>query len=568
MFVDARRVPADTVVDTDICIIGAGAAGLAMAREFAGARVRVAVLESGGLEPDVDTQRLADGGNIGLPYFPLAAARLRYLGGTTNHWGGHCRPFDDIDFEARPWVPLSGWPLTRADLQRYYDRAAHVCRLASPEWSPAYWLRQDTFPALPLQSDRLVTRIAQLAPSADRRFGRNHHGMLERAPNITTYLHANVVELASDEAARTVTHAQVACLSGNGFRVKAGTFVLAAGGIENARLLLLSNRRQPAGLGNGHDQVGRYFMEHPRLVTAIIAPADPRLAVGLYGPHHVRGVMIKGYIALSEQVIRREQMSDVQIDLDPVYDESSIEALTSDSVDSLRTLIRATRSRTIPADFARHIGNLLADATRWQKHTVTMVPLPVPTPAVMRDVWDADPIERLSFIREIFGNVALAGYAKIIGRLPLHHIEVTTRIEQLPNPRSRVKLGATRDALGLPQADLDWQLTSVEKRSALRALEIFGAELGRAGVGRLQITLPEGDMWPEETRGGWHHIGTTRMSENPRVGVVDRNCRVHGLANLFVAGSSVFATAGGATPTFTLIALSLRLADHLKERLK
>jgi choline dehydrogenase-like flavoprotein len=210
---------------------------------------------------------------------------------------------------------------------------------------------------------------------------------------------------------------------------------------------------------------------------------------------------------------------------------------------------------------------VLEDVARWHDRAVTSVPLPLPTPDVISQVWQADPGERAAFLCEVFGDIASATYMQAVGSPPVDHVQVTTRVEQAPNPNSRVTLDTERDRLGLNKAQLNWQLSPLDKRSMIRALEILGAEVGAAGIGRLQIILPEDDTWPETLRGGWHLMGTTRMSDNPRKGVVDRNCQVHGVHNLFIAGSSVFPTAGSGTPTLTLVGLAMRLADHLKARL-
>jgi choline dehydrogenase-like flavoprotein len=215
----------------------------------------------------------------------------------------------------------------------------------------------------------------------------------------------------------------------------------------------------------------------------------------------------------------------------------------------------------------KHLTNVLDDMARWRDRAVTAAPIPLPAPEAISRVWQADPDERTAFLCEVFGDIAAATYMEAVGRPPLDHVEVTTRVEQAPNPNSRVTLDTERDRLGLNKAQLNWQLSELDKRSMIRALEILGAEVGAAGIGRLQIILPEGDTWPETLRGGWHLMGTTRMSDNPRKGVVDRNCQVHGVHNLFIAGCSVFPTAGSGTPTLTLVGLAMRLADHLKSRM-
>jgi choline dehydrogenase-like flavoprotein len=167
-------------------------------------------------------------------------------------------------------------------------------------------------------------------------------------------------------------------------------------------------------------------------------------------------------------------------------------------------------------------------------------------------------------------NVALASYYTLMGQGGVRPMLVTTRIDPTPNPDSRVTLTSARDALGVQGIQLDWRLSPDDKRSARRAMEIFANEVGRAGLGRVQITFADdGDAtrWPASLEGGWHQMGTTRMSDDPKSGVVDRNCRVHGMANLWVAGSSVFTTGGSGTPTMTIITLAYRLADHIKGQL-
>jgi choline dehydrogenase-like flavoprotein len=290
--------------------------------------------------------------------------------------------------------------------------------------------------------------------------------------------------------------------------------------------------------------------------------------MGFYHGHAVGGGAIKGYVAFSDETLRREGMLDVQVELTPVYDEAFGRSLGSSNVASFRTLQRALRERDDTAAFRRHLGNVLDDLATWRRHTAATAPVPVVTPRVIRRWLDAEPADRVNVIAEVFGDLALMLYTATSGRLPLERIDVTTRLEQAPNPDSRIRLSADRDHLGVRRVELDWRLTPLDRFSMVRALEILGAELGRADLGRLQITLPadDADGWPEALRGGWHHIGTTRMSDDPAQGVVDRDCRVHGVANLFVAGSSVFPTSGSGTPTLALVALALRLADHVAAR--
>lgn len=489
MLFDARSIPRDITLETEVCIVGAGAAGISLALALAGAAFRVCLLESGGFEPDEETQKLARGRVYGRSYFRLDEARSRGFGGSTRCWDGICRPLDPLDFEARDWVPHSGWPLDAAQLRPYYERAQELCGLEDFDYSAARWARPD-MPALALGASGLETRVFQIAP---RRFGEAYRQAVTRAPNLDTYLFANAVDLEADRDGGSVRRLRVACLGGNGFSVRARHFVLATGGIENARLLLASRGVREQGLGNQHDLVGRFFMEHPHLLAGVLLPSGTELPLGLYWPRPQGRVRVVGYWTASAAVQRRERMLSFSTFLSQELDLPHFE----------QDLGRAVHEMDRPGGAAPGRALLLANAS-----------------------------------------------------------------EQAPNPASRVRLSDERDALGLPRVQLEWRLSPLDQRSLRRGHELLGQAVGRAALGRFQLTLSEDDLrWPPELQGGRHHMGTTRMHTDPRQGVVDADCRVHGLANLYVAGSSVFPTSGSASPTLSLVALALRLADRLREEL-
>jgi choline dehydrogenase-like flavoprotein len=565
MFIDARTVADGEIIQTDICIIGAGAAGITLARQFSDQPFRVIVLESGDIKADSATQSLYAGKSTGLPYYPLDAARLRMFGGTTNHWGATCRPFSPFDFEMRDWIPNSGWPIKKDDVQPYYDHARTVCGVGSPDWNLADWQRRDGLPILPLEGGRVGSRVAQVVPAAERSFAKHYRDDIDHAPNVTTYLNANVTEIVTNDAANTVTELRVACLSGTKFSVKAHTFILAAGGMENPRILLYSNRQQTTGLGNQNDLVGRFFMEHPRLEAGVIIPADRQLEVGFYETHSVSNTRLLGYLGLTDETIRKEKLVDIQVRMTPVYSAAYRESHKTAEVESLRYLVQKLRRRELPDDFGIHVSNVVDDLLTAQDSFLTAAPLPVPKPRALRKLLGASPAEREHLLPMLFGDIAFVANEQIYSNTPIDHVRLSTRIDPVPNPDSRITLGSERDPLGLPRIEFHWQLSPLDKYSVRRTLEIMGAELGSAGLGRLQITLDDDDTtWPKDTRGGWHHMGTTRMSDDPKRGVVDRNCQVHGISNLFIAGSSVFPTGGSGTPTMLLVSLALRLADHIK----
>jgi len=521
MFIDSRSLPDQEVIEVDLCIAGAGAAGITIAREFIGRDLRVCLLESGGLEHDEETQDLARGEVIGLPYFPLELAQCRYFGGTTNTWSGLCRPLDEIDFEVRDWVPHSGWPFTRSHLEPYYARARSILQLGPLGDDSDAWEGEGA-KRWPLSDKRVKTTIFQFSPPT--RFGEVYRDEFRRASTIRVFLYANVTEIETDDAAGTVSGLRVATLAGNEFRVSARCFVLAMGGLEIPRLLLLSNKRRSAGLGNTHDLVGRFFMEHPHLESGAILPSDPGIDIGFYDRHRVNGVVAFGALAIADEILRRDRMLNFSASLAFTVGDRYEAARRSEGASSLRYLYRDFRYSRLPRDFWHHLAAVIADIDE-----------------VAIDLYG-----------EAFGEV-----------LPIFGLY--NRTEQAPDPDSRITLSTDKDRLGLNRVRLLWRLSAFDRQSIQRAHEIIGRELGRSGLGRLRIDIEDTDTgWPESLKGGGHLMGTTRMHADPRKGVVDAQCRVHGISNLYISGPSVFPTGGYANPMLTIVALALRLADHLK----
>lgn len=522
MLIDARTVPKDSIIEADICIIGAGAAGITLAREFISGPFKVCLLESGGFEIDGKTQSLYDGVSVGHPYYPLDIARLRYFGGTTNHWEGACIPLGEIDFQVREWVPYSGWPLTRSDLVPYYKRAMAVVEIGPLDYKPETW-ESDDRPQVKLASDRLVNTVIQSSPPT--RFGEKYREQILEAKNIDTYLNANVLEIEANEHGRSIARLHVSSLEKNPFVVNARIFILATGAIENPRLLLLSNSVQKMGLGNQNDLVGRFFMEHPVDETGFFLPTHFN---GRFYDWYSRQfndggrtgeVKISGYLMTSEQTMRENAL------LNGGFSIAHIKwSDISKGVASFKDLIEGIKEGDLPDNFFQHLSNVIND----------------------------------------IDDVAIASYRKFTGKQ--HTIfRLSYWAEQSPNPESRVSLDAERDAFGQNKVKLDWRLDERDRHTVVRMHEILAEELGRAGLGRLRLDVDdESEEWLSILRGSYHHMGTTRMHDNPKRGVVDATCRVHGISNLFIAGSSVFPTSGHANPTLTIVALSLRLAEHIK----
>jgi choline dehydrogenase-like flavoprotein len=503
MFIDGRELADDTLLEYDLCIVGAGAAGITIALELANRPYRICLLESGGLEYEQPTQDLYRGSNRGLPYY-LSQSRLRFLGGSTNHWQGNCSPLQPIDFEALPWVPGSGWPLSRRDLDPYYRRAQSLCGLGQFDYQAEHYWGARAYSGLPDPSQRFFDcQVLQIGPPV--RFGSAYRAELERAENLDLYHHLNLLRIDLDAGGRRVEGLQLGTLNGGRLAARAKHYVVACGGIENARLMLASDTMAKAGVGNDHDQVGRCFMEHPRLPAGQVTVSERVSLPPVFSPRRIAGVLVRGFLQLSPEQQRARQLTACAIEL----------------------------------------GKSARSPDTWQSRLERMQrALQSPETAA----------------GEAFGEQGVGTG----GGFRIWDVQVTPG--QSPNPSSRVTLGTERDALGMRRAVLDWRLNELDRLSVVESVRALGQALGQTGSGRAQLAewlRGDGFELPGGHFVGNHHMGTTRMSAAARDGVVDSDCRVHGVDNLFVAGSSVFPSCGCANPTLTIVALAVRLAAHL-----
>ena len=497
MFIDGRKLPNGHVVETDICIIGAGAVGISMALEFIGTNTSVSILESGGFEFDTKTQSLYQGRHIGVQTYPLETNRLRYFGGTTNHWAGHCRPFDEFDFSVRDWIPYSGWPVTLDEMKPYFARSQPIMGLGDYDYdSIEEYAKKLNLKTLPLDNKRLTTVMKHQSPPT--RFGKAYKNQIEKSKNVTVYLHSNVLELNSNESASQVTDIDVAVIDGPKYKVKARYFVLASGGLENPRLMLLSNSTSANGLGNDNGLVGRFYTDHLLIRPAMdISLSHTNINFKLYTSlHKINGGKIFAILTPPAELTRKEKMTRFRFHLFPY----------------------APR-------YNAAVGGVFSELD--ESANVTPLSLEKGT-----------------------------------------SIQLHMAMEPIPNPDALVRLSNDIDLFGQRKLEVNWLVSEQELANARRAIQIGALEFGRMGLGRASSPLLERpNEWPAHGTSGKHHCGTTRMASNPQQGVIDKNAKVFGIDNLFVTGSSIFPTIGHTNPTLNLIAFSLKLADHLKERL-
>ena len=560
-------------IETDVVIIGGGPAGITLARELANTDHSVLLLESGGLAETSETEQLNAVESIGEPSTPHQVdmrngrhapqaelwshdvqpygVRCRALGGSSMAWAGKSAAFDDIDFAVRDWIPLSGWPMTRESLAPYLDRAAEWLNLGPNLYDASFWDAVNFGEPKPHIDEKLLAPFFwQFAKSRIdaidvMRFGDEF--AREKASNIRVLLNATATKLIS-ETGNEISSVEFKAPGGETHHASGKRVVLAASGIENPRLLLAS------GIGNEHDQVGRYLMDHPLVrIARVEKKQTPKLhkRFGFFALNHKgRAHMYMHGLTPSVEVQTREKLNNCALYM--LEDRAP-----DDPLEALKRLLKF-RSKKVGSD----LFALLKSPGMLIKAFGMKILQSGATP---------------SFIKNLIVNTVIIFNPNFVAReflsggLPhkLLGLNIEGICEQVPDPDSRITLSETKDKFGVPLAKVDWKIDANAKRSLARLAELMREEFARAGL-------------PEPTLEDWilndrpedatiidvaHTLGTTRMSVSPQTGVVDADCRVHGTQNLYVTGGSVLPTSGHANPTLMLLTLTVRLADHLKAEL-
>lgn len=453
----------------DVCIVGAGPAGITLALELARKNKRVALCEAGGFAWSDDSQSCYKGNVVGDPYFDLKAARLRYFGGTSGHWAGHCHNLDEIDFLQKPRIsPLAYWPIEKKDLEPFYPGACSMVEIKP--WTPNKLL----------SAQHGVQEIF-FGKSPPTQFGEKYRKTIVDSKNITLFLNANLVDVKA--LGGKVSSCRFRSYANKTMDVSAKTYVFAMGGIENSRQLLWLNQKNSGKLYDPALPVGRYWMEHPHftLGSALVDLEIPDIR----------------YFSLTPKRQMELGILNSGMRFEPMLDSG--------------------------------------------------------TKRLVRD---------LACVAPAAGEWAL----ELAGRKLICGARFRSAWEQEPRFGNRVALSATKDRFGVPAPTLYWRKGDLDRRTVKQSSLQFNQWLMARKFGRLRLDswVTGRDPYPtNDELAGYHHMGGTRMADSPAHGVVDRNCRVFGSQNLYVAGSSVFPTSGHANPTVTIVQLSLRLANHL-----
>lgn len=519
----------------DVCVVGAGPVGLALAFKLEGLGLSVLVLEAGpGERAQADASSVTE--FTTAHHATPTAATHGGVGGTTALWGGRCVAYDDLDFEPREHVPFSGWPIPHAEMSRHYGEALAFLRCGA-----AAIPGRDNSEGEPVHLEAIERW------SVNPALGRHYERRLRTSKGIVLLTGAAATDIVLGPDERCVESIRIR--QGSDTReVSAGMFVLAAGGLETARLLLSLQRRTPHLFGGADGALGRFYQGHLTGYLAVVELASAALAADLSFQRDEQGYLFRRRMQLSPRCQTEEQTlnSVFWIDAislaDPVHGSGTLSSLYL--MLSLSGMYPLLSRRLAPRTGPRRRGELRAHLRNIRTNGVSF-----------RDV-----LRSLAHLRRGPNGKMLAN--------PARRYLLRYHAEQVPNPNSRLNLRETGEGVTL---SVHYHVEERDVASVLRSHAVLDRWLRQNGLGRLEYLHEAADRERAvlaQAFDGYHQIGIARMSDRPKVGVVDRDCRAHGIANLYVAGASVFPTSGHANPTLPAVALALRLGEHLADLVK
>ncbi len=550
MIISANDIQQGDVLQADVVVVGSGAAGIPLSLELADTGLKVILLEAGGDSVQNRDQDLYAGSVVQPSLHPPADKyRQRCLGGSTVTWGGRCVPLDPIDLESRDYVPLSDWPISYDELNAYFPAANEWLEAGNCEYKSSRAF-SDAVPPLFKGFDSDIVSIDSL-----ERFSRptdmfsRYKGRFEANENVRLISDANCTSISLDSTGREVAKLVVSTLEKKVFHVTASHYILAVGGIETARLLLASNDVTTAGVGNENDVVGRYYMCHIAGNVGKLNLSIPKTDVRHGYEISPEGIYCRRRISLVESEQSRREINNVVFRLhfpriaDPIHRSGVLSLIYL--AKPFISYEYGTRLRDGDGDSFKsmllHLRNVLFS-----------------------------PIETARFLLKWVSkrNLASRKFPSIILENKTNRFSLEINGEQIPRHDSRIYLANEKDELGVPRVVIDWKYSPQDIKSIKETLDVFRSELERLGIGTLEYdeNMLEEELLRFGAYGG-HHIGTARMGTDPKTSVVDSDCKVHGIENLFIAGSAVFPTSSQANPTLALTALAVRLAGHIAVQL-
>ncbi|MEM9776325.1 MAG: GMC oxidoreductase [Chloroflexota bacterium] len=523
-FQNANQIASSSLLKTDVCIIGSGAASLAIAQELNNTSLNVIIVEAGGLKYE---EKLQTDYKYEFPNWfrgQWISTRSRAVGGTTIAWYGRCAQLQPLDFQHRDWVRNSGWPIDISQVDQYKQRALKFLRVPEPAGiDPNFWdgnLTRKSF-----RSSMLEPRNFVWSNPTD--MGDIHSHWLKESKNISLYYYAFAQEVVPSSGDNHIETVKVRNLSGASFQIQASTVILAGGTVENSRLLLLSQANSENGVGNAHDNVGRYYMDHPRTEGKSTVHINKNnlnwKAIYRYlDETETPNGVLQFFLTMSEAFQRENRLLNHCTMVRPVYFEKR-----NNSYLAAKRIFYAAKDRNLSE---LQTVDALKAAYGFRKLVSTGIKQAMGTP------------------------------------LTISHMELIDQLEQEPNPNSRVLLSRRRDRFNQPMARIEWQIDESTTHSLRVFHQLIDEHLRKNNLGHLESPLLKDPNFVPDYTDACHPSGTTRMSADPKDGVVDENCAVHGYDNLYVMGGSVFPASGHANPTVTIVALAIRLAERVKEK--
>lgn len=530
-----------------VCIVGSGAAGITLALEIGNEKLDVVLVAGGGYEQSERHRKLHEGSaDPEGSHEPLEENRHRAFGGATKVWGGRLVPFDAIDFESRSFIALSGWPIPYTQVVERYPRAMTLCETVPDEFREPSDPHQFDLPDILGDGAIETTTIERWSMPTD--FGVRYRESLAKSPHVRVLMDYHAVDLRLGDQLDHVDSIPLASWRARPLRVVADVFILTTGGIENARLLLASRSQIASGVGNQCDLVGRCYMSHIFGTYGLVRlrsadrqkPPFYRLAKDRHGVYRRRRFRLSDRAQRDLKVANvigfpnRPEVSDPR-HRDPVLSFLYLRGALA------RSNISGQASWNI---VAQHLSNcIFSNPLAWISAT--------------RQFWLRSQQPRLPFILP-FKSEAQDAF--------------TFQAEHAPNPESRLLLSGQVDEFGMPRIQARVRFSEIDFRTVIEFYRQLDQGLRSAELGFVEYDEAELEQYlgrvTSRFNSSSHHLGTTRMSADPRSGVVNADCRIHSIRNLYVSGGSVFPTSGHANPTLTIIALALRLADHIVSRFR
>ncbi|TXI45797.1 GMC family oxidoreductase [Methylophilus sp.] len=547
MISNLNNLPSGSTIEADVCIVGAGAAGVSLALSLSGRGLKILLLESGFEFADDKTQDLYAGEVADEKlHSPPDKYRQRRFGGSTTIWGGRCMPFDPIDFEPREYIPQSGWPISYQDLAPYYQQANKLLEAGVYEYDADKVFDEEQQAAIKgFKSDILKTNNLERF-SCPTNVGDRYKQRLVLAKDVEVLLGANCTGIRLNQAGNHVNQLDIASLEGIKASVVAKKVILATGGIETTRLLLASNDICKNGIGNEHDLVGRYYQCHIAgnlgKLTVLGATSNVRHGYEV----SLEGIYCRRRFALTADTQKKIGAGNMvaRLHFPKIVDPSH-------KIGVLSGLFLA--KNFISYEYGKRLKDGRSSFVIYLKHFANII---------------LDPIDTVKFLYHWITKRTLAKrkFPSVILSNKSNQFTFEIHSEQYPNPNSRITLISDTDIFGMPKVKVDWQYLSEDIESVRRSLKVFVQEINQSGLATFEFNDDqlEEDLTRFGAYGG-HHIGTTRMGTSPENSVVDADCKLHNIDNLYIASASVFPTSSQANPTLTIVAMSLRLADHIAD---